>query len=564
MQPSTTLQKMMANKRIVVPAYQRAYSWETPTPASTRVTQTDVFLADLEDYRASNTQSPYYFGHFLFEDKDGKYRVIDGQQRLTTLTLFLAALFKRLKSLRALSDSEQACFADVIRTPNAIRFSTVDYDNRVFIDYVIDQVKTDHNGLTTTSSQRIVRAFDYFTAQLKDKPEPYLCQMLDIVCQAVCTTHPVHDESEAIQMFIFQNNRGKRPSHLEVVKAKFMYAVHLRGLDDDHKELLISEIKDRFEHIYTSIASIDYRINEDEVLLYTLKVSFNSLWESDSLEKIDKLLGQEDSLTFIRTFTQALAASFLHLAHFFGDAEKKHFAIHSLVTLGGIGIVLPFIIKAYNFKLPMPRIETLCAGFEGLIVRHRLIGTRADITSRINPAYEAFTADNPDIAPILARIDKLKTDESPWWSYWNNDNLRYALAGNMNHAMAKYLLWKYEIHLESAGQSGYNPKRYDAIKKPELEHIAPSTEPKAKPHGYGKYDESFVSEYLNCLGNYLLLSKSHNCAVGNIAFGQKLASYTHTRQQQEIAELCGDKPVWGKRAIDRRHDRIVEVLMTKL
>ena len=564
MNPSTTVQNMLANKRIVVPAYQRAYSWETPNPTSTRTTQTDVFLSDLEDYRTSSARSPYYFGHFLFEEKDGKYQVIDGQQRLTTLTLFLSALFKCLKALRPLSETEQACFADVIRTPHVIRFNTVDYDNRVFIDYVIDQVKIDHGGLSTSSSLRIVNAFDYFNDQLKHKPEAYLCRMLDIVCQAACTTHRVQDEAEAIQMFIFQNNRGKRPSNLEVVKAQFMYAVHLRGQDDDHKEMLISEIKDRFEQIYKSIASIDYRIKEDDVLLYTLRVQFNSLWESDSLDKIDKLLGQPDSLIFIREFTQALAASFLHLCNFFVAHEKKHFAIHSLVTLGGIGIVLPFIIKAYNFKLPMPEIESLCEAFEGLIVRHRLIGTRADITSRISHVYERFTAQNPQIEPIVARINQLKIAEDPWTAYWNNENLRVALNRDIHHATAKHLLWKYENHLNSGGQQGYNPRRYDAIEKPELEHIAPTTEPKTKPHGYGKYDDTFVSEYLNCLGNYLLLSKPHNCSVGNIAFSKKLLSYTYLTQQREIAELCGDKPLWGKRAIDRRHERIVEVLMEQL
>ena len=564
MNPSSTIQKMLANKRIVVPAYQRAYSWETPNANSTRTTQTDVFLSDLEDYRTSSAQSPYYFGHFLFEEKDGKYQVIDGQQRLTTLTVFLSALFKCLKALRTLNNMEQLCFADVIRTPHVIRFNTVDYDNRVFIDYVIDQVKTDHHGLSTTSSQRIVSAFDYFTAQLANKPETYLCRMLDIVCHAACTTHRVHDESEAIQMFIFQNNRGKRPSNLEVVKAQFMYAVHLRGHDNDHKELLISEIKDRFEDIYKSIASIDYRIKEDDVLLYTLRVQFNSLWESDSLEKIDKLLSQEDSLIFIRAFTQSLAASFLHLCNFFGTHEKNHFAIHSLVTLGGIGIVLPFIIKAYSFKLRIAEIESLCEAFEGLIVRHRLIGTRADITSRISHVYEQFTAQSPQIEPIVARINHLKTAEDTWSGYWNNENLRVALNRDIHHATAKHLLWKYENHLNSGGQKGYNPRRYDAIEKPELEHIAPTTEPKAKPHGYGKYDEIFVSEYLNCLGNYLLLSKPHNCSVGNIAFSKKLVSYTYLTQQREIAALCGDKPLWGKKAIDRRHERIVEVLMDTL
>jgi uncharacterized protein with ParB-like and HNH nuclease domain len=63
MKPSTTISQMMAGNKISVPAYQRAYSWETDK-------HVNVFLTDLEDYNKSQTKTPYYFGHFLFEEKD--------------------------------------------------------------------------------------------------------------------------------------------------------------------------------------------------------------------------------------------------------------------------------------------------------------------------------------------------------------------------------------------------------------------------------------------------------------------------------------------------------------
>ena len=44
--------------------------------------------------------------------------------------------------------------------------------------------------------------------------------MLNSIQGSRCTTLVVTDESEAIQMFIFQNNRGKRPSNLEIIKAQ--------------------------------------------------------------------------------------------------------------------------------------------------------------------------------------------------------------------------------------------------------------------------------------------------------------------------------------------------------
>ncbi|WP_060494551.1 DUF262 domain-containing protein [Pseudomonas sp. NBRC 111140] len=564
MDASSTIRSMLANNRIVVPAYQRAYAWDTPVEGSTRASQTQVFLSDLEAYRNSHSRSPYYFGHFLFEQTQGEYRVIDGQQRLTTITLFLAALFECLQAKRALTEDEQDCYKDMIRRDSQIRLKTVEYDNQIFVDYVINQSRTVAPASLTTSAQRLINGFDFFKKKLGAQPEAYLTDMLRIVSQASCSTHPVRDEAEAIQMFIFQNNRGKRPSNLEVVKAQFMYAIHLHGEDQQAKDSLIEEVQQRFETIYKSISAIEYRINEDDVLQYTLRVHFNTLWESGALERIEKMLAAEAPLEFVRDFTCSLAISFEHLSEFFGDDERSSFPIHSLVSLGGIAIALPFILKAYRFGLPLPDRNALCVAFESLIIRHRLIGTRADITSRINDVYEAFTSDAPTIAPILARIEYLKTVTSGWWAFWNNERLAEALEWNIRHSIARHLLWKYEVHLEGQGQRGYAPRRSNDTERPELEHIAPSTEPAARPHGYGTYDETFKGEYLNCLGNYLLLSKPHNCAVGNIPFSEKLATYKHTFQQREIATFVSAGGLWDRDAIQVRHDKIVAALMAEL
>jgi len=401
MEASTTINQMLAGNRVFVPTYQRAYSWDTELDNKKTPKQVNVFLSDLEEYNRSTTKSKYYFGHFLFEEKpDNKFGVIDGQQRLTTIQIFLSALFKRLKTLKTLSEKEQETFEDIIKRNSTCRFATVDYDNQLFKDYVINQSKQDKNGLETESAKRIVSAFDFFTEQLKEKDEAYLTKMLEIVQSSSCTTHPVTDESEAIQMFIFQNNRGKKPSNLEIIKAQFMFNVHLYG--GEEKESLIEEIKSRFEKIYKSISSIEYSINEDDVLVYTLRIHFNSLWESNAIEKINKLLSEENSISFIKSFTHSLAISFEHLTSFFGKDQRENLEIHSLITLGGIGISIPFIIKAYKFGLPINDISKLCSSLESLVIRHRLIGTRADITSRLNDVYQRFKEDNTAIKPIIA------------------------------------------------------------------------------------------------------------------------------------------------------------------
>jgi uncharacterized protein with ParB-like and HNH nuclease domain len=553
MEASTNIKRMLAGNTIFVPNYQRAYSWETEK-------QVNVFLSDLEDYIKSSTNSSYYFGHFLFEKKeDDCFGVVDGQQRLTTIVIFLSALFNKLKSIRDLTEKEEGIFEDIIKRKSVYHFETVEYDEQLFKDYVINQTKKDDNGLDTESAKRIVGAFDFFTTKFSVKQEKELLDLLNAVQTANCTTHLVEKESEAIQMFIFQNNRGKKPSNLENIKAEFMFNVYLYG--GEEKEELIEEIKKRFEKIYKSISSIEYKINEDDVLTFTQRVFFNSLSESNALEKISSELSKETRISFIKDFTQSLATSFEYLTTFFGRDEKKHIEIHSLITLGGFTLVIPFIIKAYSFGLPVSEICKLCSTLESLVLRHRLIGTRAEIVPRINDIYQKFDVSNKDIKNITEHINWMKTRPDEDWrcKYWNNTALKNSLQSGLNHAVAKFLLWKYENYLESNGQNGYSVRRYDEIEKPELEHIAPKTE--TPERGYDDYDEEFQNQYIDCLGNYLLISKSHNCSIGNKPFVEKYDSYNHLAQQREIQNLSRDTKTWTKELIEQRKEKIINFIL---
>jgi hypothetical protein len=563
MDASSNVKGMLYGNKIRVPNYQRAYSWDTPSSTFNRSTHTDVFLKDLENHINSGIDTPYYFGHFLFAEKNnGIFDVIDGQQRLTTIIILLSALFARIKAIRSLTDDEEGFYENMIHRGANYVFSTVDYDDQFFKDYVINQISKNKNKLETDSAKRIADAFDYFTKKLSKMENDYLDKMLKTIIWASCTTHLVRHESDAIQMFIFQNNRGKRPTNLEIIKAQFMYVIHLQGGNDT--ESLIGEIKNRFEKIYKSIASIEHRIDEDSVLLYTLRVYYNSLWETNSIEKINDQMNGKRSIQFIREFSQYLEDSFNALMFFFGDDEKAYFEVHSLICLGRLAEVMPFIIKIYIFSLPKDALCRFCAIAESLVLRHRLIGTRANIVSRLNDVYQDFTKDNPDIEPVIGRVKWMKTVKDWWWAYWNTKHLEEAINGGIEPVTAKYILWRYENFLASQGHGGYEPMRFDAIKSPELEHIAPRTPASEEVAGYDKYDDEFVNEYIDCLGNYLLISKSQNCSIGNKSFSEKRASYTHLFQQREIQEMTKDKKIWNKNKIKERHERIIGYIIKNL
>jgi hypothetical protein len=559
MEAPKTISGMLSGNKIIVPPYQRAYSWDVKSKENTSG-QVNVFLDDLENYVKSSAQSPYYLGHFLFEEiSDNEYAVIDGQQRLTTIVILLSALFSRLESIRPLTESERELKEDMVKRNSTYRFSTVCYDDDFFKDYVIEQRKHDRVGLETQSAVRIADAFDFFKMQLADKDENYLLQLMTVVKNTSCTIHSVTDESEAIQMFIFQNNRGKKPSNLEIIKAEFMFNVHLYGGTDT--PALLDEIKTKFEKIYTSIVEIEPFVDEDDVLLYTLRVYFNSLDEANAVTKINKCLAANNRIEFIKDFTYSLSSNFNYLNTFFTKDAKENYNIHSLIALGGYGVAVPFILKAYSLGLNTGEICKLCTALETLLLRHRIIGTRADIVTRINGVYKEF-GEKKFVEDIVEKINWMKTQEW-WWGYWNNAEFERAISGWIYPETAKFLLWKYENYLISNGKPGYKFKPFNSIAKPHLEHIAPQTPTNGEPvaAGYCDYDDEFKNEYIDCLGNYLLLSAPHNESIGNKPFEAKRATYTQLIQQIKVQEMTQESRIWDKNKINKRHECIKEYIL---
>ena len=105
MDSSTKVIGMIMGNTIIVPDYQRAYSWDTGNKESDSKKQVNTFLNDLLDYLKSEVKTPYYFGHFLYEKIDeNKYAIIDGQQRLTTIVIFVSALLDSIRRERYLTE----------------------------------------------------------------------------------------------------------------------------------------------------------------------------------------------------------------------------------------------------------------------------------------------------------------------------------------------------------------------------------------------------------------------------------------------------------------------------
>ena len=173
-----------------------------------------------------------------------------------------------------------------------------------------------------------------------------------------------------------------------------------------------------------------------------------------------------------------------------------------------------------------------------------------------------------DIGTLTENI-KNKLNES--W-YWGDENTENTLYSNMyGNNVVNYLLWRYENFLQT---KGYNIQKF-SIENEQIEHISPKQPDNGViENGYDiddncKYDEEFTTDYLNCIGNLMLISGSHNASIGNKPFSEKLESYSKNpllNQQAEIKNFAkeeNNKSVWKKDSIDERQKKIIDfALMT--
>ena len=132
----------------------------------------------------------------------------------------------------------------------------------------------------------------------------------------------------------------------------------------------------------------------------------------------------------------------------------------------------------------------------------------------------------------------------------------------------KYILWRYENYLHRSGKGGDQSLSPTDLRTMTVEHIMPQTLPDGPDTGYDTFEgenaDSRRLSYTNQLGNYILISGSHNSSINNGYFSEKCKTYCYGYQQREIQEMTAGSLHWGCGDIDRRKEKIVDFVLADL
>lgn len=564
---------LMSEEKIFIPTYQRAYSWEVKN-SSNENKEVAIFWEDIKSHIESEVKSNFYLGNFIFEEDNEKLGIIDGQQRLTTVILLLSALQKI--SNTSLTDYDLN------------NFSTVSYDEDDFKKILSEELLNIYEATSSTDSiKKIFNAYNFFKEKLKEIEPEKLKAIENLILESTCQINIIDDKIEAIQVFVFENNRGKTPTNLEIVKSMFMHYIYSTS-ETTNKDKIINEIETNFTSIYQNIAILEGKIKEDFILGVAFRIQENKLkLQGNIVTEIEKKL----KVDFIRKFLDTLKDTFNFICNFIQQGKKpledeENYMVHSLLNLGISGEIYPIIIKAMEIKNKKLLIF-LYKALEAIIIRGKIIDTSAKIYHRLEGLYKEMNDTNKlskeKIESIIIRIDKMinsnefaiiENEKEPnknwWWSYWTKEKFELNLNNGIKSLGAtKYILWKYENQLREDNKE--LKITYDKIKTYDIEHIAPKTENKEDINaGYPIYNEEFYSKYLNSFGNLILLEESINRKISNKSFKEKLREYKEDKnkliqQRQEVLlENNSNEILWTIDKIKNRERKIKEFILLKL
>ena len=564
---STTIKDLFesCDVRFVIPGYQRAYAWE--------VKQFGQFIEDLRECGDYN----YYLGHFLFERHGNTLHIIDGQQRLTTCIIFFSALVETLNRRKnEWTDSKEA--ENIKNRLNDItghylkdachekqKFVTVAYDNNFFVDTIIDRKVVSREDITSKSKKSIYDALIFFEEEFGKVSIEQLLSWTSSLEKAFITTYVIENKLQATQIFAYQNDRGKKLTNLEVLKAYFMLRIY--RLQDEEDNIIY--IEKAFEEIYRNIVLIT--VEEDNVLNYYWRaVGPKGYYSENVIREVKdwlKTFPQKEQTKYIRNFVNELAKAFGFVRQIERDDS---FYMTNLKNMNNMASAYPMLIKAKLSNVDDNVFERLVKLMENLTFRSLIRGGRADLTSRLQNVLPSANDNRSFNQMIDSVISKLKSDW--WWGYWSDKEMFNHLksGGFYGNRVDNYLLWRYEQYLCSDNYPVPKVAYGDVISNESIEHIAPQTQPESLDNGYGIYDdkenpeEGIVSgEWMNCVGNLMLMAGRQNSSLGNCLFSQKLQVYGKDNllnQQKEIIEFVTDKenPVWDKASIEKRYYKILE------
>lgn len=556
-----TIEEIFSDKfAFTIPSYQRPYAWTTEEAEELLV---DLIASLGKSGTDTDNLNPYFLGSLVLIKGDSPdAEVVDGQQRLTTLTILLSVLRELVPSIPDLKVE----LRDYIyqkgkvsaKTSDRYRLVIREQDSQLFREEIQKGVDKDKfldkkvAGLSDSQKNLILNT-QLLIKKLEELPETERIRLIQYIttrCYVIVVSSP--DITSAYRIFSILNNRGLPLSHTDILKAQVLGKLSeiSKSVEDEYRRTW-EEFEDRltrdgFANLFGHIRMIYRRSKPQDTILK---------------EFHDHVKPTDNPMQFINNVLTPYAEAYHDLRNMDYQnekSEKNEVEINRLFewlnridNSDWIPPALYFLSEYQENPSALldffTALERVTAGM--MILRHN-VNARMERHGLIMNDVEKVIKGEMDLASLYHKDSKLQLTPD------ERKQILEVLSGDVYNQtrIRLYILLRIDDALSDPKPS-YN---YNVIT---VEHVLPQN-PKTSSDWLKIFtDQKKREQYTNQLGNLALLSRRKNASAGNKEFVDKKLTY-FTKEVSAFAltmKVLGE-PQWTPTEIEKRQKEALDAL----
>lgn len=531
-----SIRTLLENTRFSIDYYQREYKWQTKQLQELIEDLTEKFLESYEEgdeRSAIQKYKNYFLGSIILCEKNGNKYIIDGQQRLTTITLLLIYLKNQLSDEKQKIKLSSLIFSDVYGKElfNIDVEERQDCMNALFNNQIFDTTNA------SESVQNIINRYAEIETLFPDEfNKNVLIFFSDWLLQNVYFVEiTAYTDEDAYTIFETMNDRGLSLNPLDMLKGYLLACISNSDKRDNAvsiwkkwSEKLRVLGKDEDSEAFKTWLSSQYAQSIRERKRGATAKDFDKIrtefhrWLKDNADAVN-LKKSDDYFNFINRDMQFYLREFINIKN---ASQQLTSGFEPIFYNAKMGFTLqyPLLLAPLLPDDDEKTIKKKCfivAAYIDTIIARRIWNFKSIAYSTMQYAMfnimkEIRGKSASDLILLLTR--KLNEDSV---TFASNDRLRLH---QQNRYFIHHLLARITDFVETS--SGI-PSRFaeyiaEGKNRYEIEHIwadHPERHTDEFPHA------ADFAEYRNRIGGLLLLPKNFNGSYGDLIYTDKLPHY---------------------------------------
>jgi uncharacterized protein with ParB-like and HNH nuclease domain len=551
----TKIEKFLASNEttFVIPVYQRNYDWAN--------TQCKQLLNDITEVGKNDQMNAHFIGSIVYVHDDvytasgiTELTVIDGQQRLTTITLIYLALYRWAKKMGKMQLVEKIHKTYLINqfAPEAQKLKLKQTDhNRAAFEYILNENDTMPASASFGEYSRIIENFEYFQANINAENFEIVQKGLAKLIFIDIALDRQKDDPQRI--FESLNSTGLKLEQGDLIRNYILMGLNAADQNKIYKNYW--EIIEKYAKDETSNESKvsdfirDYLTLENKNIPNKSKVylEFKTKYPTSTFEALEYML----------TDLKALAQHYNKLINPKNETDKDIRLQLKRIDKLEINVAYPFLMKVYDdYNTAIINKQTVLEVFDlvqSYCWRRFILGLP---TNALNKIFMSLY-DKVEYKDYLVSIQKVLLRLPGTSRFPRNKELIDALkikdVYNIKSKNRMYLLERLE-NFENK-----EPVWIEGNTDITIEHIFPQNpDPKWKIE-LGADDYNYIKEnYLNTIGNLTL--SGYNGNLGNKSFLEKrnMPDLGYAASKLWLNKYLAPIEKWDKIAIENRFTAIAE------